>query len=400
MSSEPSKVFFGSVQHGNPSRFASFAAKVDEIIKKLDFKTITPKDKVAVKMHLGFHDGYQTVPVFFVRRIVDAIKKRGAFPFVTDNPTAVYNAVYRGYTQETCGCPIIPITGIKDGYAIETKINFKNVKTLSLSGVLKDADVLIDLSHTKGHNNCGYGGAIKNIALGGFSGKSRWHKIHGVEASIPFWDADKCTPEHAKKLVAACPDEYISYDEEKHKLSISFGMCNQCMDCIEADKDVSCLKIRPKNFALFQELMAIGSNEILKTFDEDKRFFFNFMLNITAVCDCWGIGLPPVVNDIGVLGSRDIVAIEKATLDLIAKEGLIKSKIPPFYRNVNLDPEADLHPFSRIHGPMKNPYLVLDYAEKLGMGTKDYKLVEVLSPKKTLKMKPPKGVSEAAPTFY
>ncbi|MHA2230615.1 MAG: hypothetical protein ACXADL_13240, partial [Candidatus Thorarchaeota archaeon] len=67
---------------------------------------------------------------------------------------------------------------------------------------------------------------------------------------------------------------------------------------------------------------------------------------------------------------------------------------------VNLDPEADLHPFSRIHGPMKNPYLVLDYAEKLGMGTKDYKLVEVLSAKKTLKMKPPQGVSEAAPTFY
>ena len=85
------------------------------LIEHLDFSTIEKKDKVAVKMHLGFNDGYQTVPVFFVRRIVEAIKKVGGVPFVTDNPTAVYNAAYRGYTQETCGCPIIPIAGVKDG---------------------------------------------------------------------------------------------------------------------------------------------------------------------------------------------------------------------------------------------------------------------------------------------
>ena len=109
------------------------------------------KDKIAVKMHLGFQDGYQTIPVFFVRRIVEALKKTGGYPFITDVSTSVYNAVNRGYTQETCGCPIIPVAGVKDGYSTPVEINFKGFDTLELGGVLKDADVLVDLSHAKGH---------------------------------------------------------------------------------------------------------------------------------------------------------------------------------------------------------------------------------------------------------
>jgi len=397
MSSGPSNVYFGSVILGNTARWAAFAAKVDEVIKKLDFKTIDKKDKVAIKMHLGFNDGYQTVPVFFVRRIVKAVKEAGGYPFITDNPTAVYNAVERGYTQETCGCPLIPVAGVKDGYTYDFDVNFHNVDTLKIGGVMADADVLIDLTHVKGHNSCGFGGAIKNIALGGYHGPSRWQKIHGVEQSLPYWDADKCTPEHAKKLVESCGEGVIKYDEEKHKLTVAFGMCIQCMDCIEADKDVGCLQIKQENFSLFQELMAIGANEILKTFDENKRFFLNFLINITPFCDCWGMGLPNILNDVGVLGSRDIVAVEQASLDLIGKQEVIESMVPPF---VKLHNEPGLHPFQRINGPLKDPYITVDYAEKLGMGSKDYKLIEVLSPKKTAKKKGPSKVTEPPGSFF
>ncbi len=397
MSSDTPVVYFGSVKQGNMGKFASFAAKVDEVVKKLDLSTIEKKDKVAIKMHLGYQDGYQTVPVFFVRRIVNAVKKTGAFPFVTDNPTSVYNAVNRGYTQETCGCPIIPIAGVKDKYVYESRVDFHGIQSLDMSGVLHDADALIDLSHVKGHNNCGLGGAIKNIAIGGYSAQTRWRRIHGIERSIPYWDAKKCTPEHAKKLVEACKNHCISYKEENHELTLDFGMCHQCLDCIEADREVECLTLRPENYALFLELMAIAADNVLKTFDETKRFFINFAISITAYCDCWGVGQPNIVNDIGVLGSRDIVAVETATLDLIAKEGIVESMIPPFFR-VHKDP--GLHPFEQLHGAMKSPYIALRYAEKLGMGSRKYKLVELLSPSKTMKMKPPKHVSETEPTFF
>jgi uncharacterized Fe-S center protein len=269
-----------------------------------------------------------------------------------------------------------------------------------MAGALYDADVLVDLSHAKGHNSCGYGGAIKNIAIGGYSASSRWDKLHGVEQSIPYWDAEKCTPEHAKNLVLSCPYKQMKYDEENHKLTIPFGSCNQCEECIEADKDVECLELRQENFAAFQELMAISAKHLLDTFDPEKRFFLNFLLDITAICDCWGIGQPCVVSDIGVLGSRDIVAVEAATLDLIAQEGLITQNIPPYFKHVNLDPNVNLHPFQRLHGPMKNPYLAVKFTETLKLGTRDYDLIEVLSPKETMRKDPPKGVYERGPSFF
>ncbi|MHA2293968.1 MAG: DUF362 domain-containing protein, partial [Candidatus Hodarchaeales archaeon] len=158
------EVYFGSVQHGVAKKFASFAAKVDKVVSLLDLSTIDKNDKVALKMHLGFSDVYQTIPVFFIRRIVKAIKEAGGWPFITDNPTAVYNAVDRGYTQETCGCPIIPISGVKDGYTYKKEVNYRNVEEIYMAGVLQDSDVLFDVSHIKGHNSCGFGGAIKNLA--------------------------------------------------------------------------------------------------------------------------------------------------------------------------------------------------------------------------------------------
>ncbi len=396
------KVYFGSIQQGQDAVFASLGAKVDKIIEKLDFSTIEKNDKVAIKMHLGFQDGFQTVPVFFVRRVVKAVKEAGGWPFVTDNPTSVYNAADRGYTAETCGCPIIPVAGVKDGYTKSVKVDFANVEDLDLGGVLHDADALIDLTHAKGHGCCCYGGAIKNLALGAYSGPSRWQKIHGVIYSVPFWDSDKCTPEHAEKLVKSCPYNALRYDKEKHKMGFILINCRNtlCMECLKADKGVGSFQILPEMFSSFQEMMAVATKQVLDTFDKNKLFYLNFALQVTAHCDCMGFSQPIVVPEIGLLGSRDIVAVDMSTLDLIAKAGLIEQAIPPYFKHTNLDPKADLHPFQRLWGEMKNPYLVIDYAEKHGLGKRDYQLVEVLSPEETGKMKPPKHVYERQPSFF
>jgi len=401
MSSEKSKVYFGSVQHGKIAQISCFAAKVDRITDMLiEHTPIAAKDKVAIKMHLGFRDGYQTIPVFFVRRIVEAIKKAGGYPFITDNPTAVYNAYMRGYTQETCGCPIIPIAGVKDGYTTSVKIDFKGVKSLDLGGALKDADVLVDLTHAKGHGACGYGGAIKNLALGGYSGMSRWMKIHGVSQVDKYWDKEKGTPEHAKRLVDSCPYGALRYDEAQSNLIRNYHDCHQCFTCLELDQGVEALKVPRESYSAFQEMMAIAASEALKTFRPNKVFYLSFLLQITTFCDCLGMGQPPVVNDIGVLGSKDIVAIETATLDLIKKEGIIEKAIPPFLKHVNLNADEDLHPFTRLHGPYKDPYEAVRYIEKLGLGTSQYELIEILSPEETAKMETGEKQFEVEPSFF
>lgn len=399
---EKAKVFFGSIQQGQEHHFSALGAKVDKIIELLDFSTIGKRDKVAIKMHLGFNEGFQTVPVFFVRRIVKAVKQAGGWPFVTDNPTAVYNAVDRGYTQETCGCPIIPIAGVKDKYAYSVDIGYRNLEKLEMSGVLHDADVLIDLAHAKAHACAGYAGAVKNLAVGGYSAQSRWDKIHGVEYSVSYWDSEKCTPEHAQVLVKSCPYEALQYDAEKHKLTLLLHACRNelCLECLKADKEIQCLQIKPEFFASLLELMAISAKKVLDRFDENKKFFLNFLLEITPHCDCMGMIQPCVVADLGVLGSRDVLAIDAATLDLIAKAGLIEQAIPPYFKHVNLNPNTNVHPFERLWGSMKSPYLTTEFAEKHGLGTRSYELVEVLSPEETSSIKPPEQVYERAPSFF
>ncbi|MGC9778206.1 MAG: DUF362 domain-containing protein [Candidatus Heimdallarchaeota archaeon] len=340
------------------------------------------------------------MPVFFIRKLVEAVKKTGGYPFITDTPTAVYNAASRGYTEETCGCPIIPVAGVKDGYKYSKEVNFKGVDSIDMAGVLHDADVLINFAHAKAHGLYGYGGVIKNIALGGFAAKTRWNKIHGVVHYDKYWDADKCTPEHTKKPVDSCPVKAINYKEDKHELRVAFYNCNQCMECIKADEGVGCLEIKQENLDAFQEFMAIAAKQVLDTFDKKKIFNINIALQITIFCDCMGMPQPIITNEIGILASKDTVAIEQAPLDLIKKEGILESSIHPYLKNVQLDPKLDLHPFQRLLGPMKDPYKVVEYAEKLEMGTSKYELIEILSPEETAKMEPPKERYETEPTFF
>jgi uncharacterized Fe-S center protein len=384
-----SKVYYGSMNHGKIAQDASLAHKLDIIVEKLDFSTLDKKDKVAVKMHLGFTDGAQTIPSFYVRRIVEKIKETGAFPFITDNPTSVYNAFHRGYTQETCGCPLIPIAGIKDLYGYEIEINYMNVETMNMSGVLHDSDALVNLSHVKSQNNVGYAAALKNIGVGGYNGNDRWQKIHGIFDTVSAWDAKKCTPDHAEVLVQSCPYGYMKYDKENHKLSLNRGQCTNlnCGACLEADKEVGCLDLTQDGFDTFPEIIAIGSKKIMETFDDDKMFHLNFLMDMTPTCDCMGIVQPQIVPDIGIVGSRDIVAVEQASIDLIGKEELIYSKVPPYFKHVNTDRSVDIHPFVRLWGPLKDPNRVTVCAEKYGLGSRSYELVEILPAEETVNMK-------------
>ncbi|MBN2228406.1 MAG: DUF362 domain-containing protein [Candidatus Thorarchaeota archaeon] len=406
MTSEP-EVYFGSTISGVTSRFANMSEKLDKILELLDLSTIKKRDKVAVKMHLGFNDGYQTVPVFFVRRVVEAVKKQGAFPFVCDNPTAVYNAAERGYTQETCGCPIIPVAGVHDGYVQKKKVDIEGVKSLYAAGALLDADVLVNLTHSKGHGSCGYGGAFKNIALGGYSGPTRWQTIHGVVQRDKYFDETKMTKDHLEKLRTACPRKAPAWNDSTGKASLEFYECDQCHGgkqlCIEADGGVTGWTIQEGNFDSFQELMAAAAKIILDSFDESKIFHLNFLLDITPFCDCMGMAMPAVIDDIGIVGSRDIVAVDTASLDLISKQGLNESvlkKIPERYMRVNPNLRAKLHPFQLIHGPYKDPYKVTQFGEVRGMGSSKYRLIEVLSARDTADIEPPKHQYESGPSFF
>ena len=113
---------------------------------------------------------------------------------------------------------------------------------------------------------------------------------------------------------------------------------------------------------------------LLSTFGSEKRVFLNVATHITPVCDCFGFTGLPVLPDLGVFGSDDIIAVEKAVLDKAAKCELLGDNLPGV-----MEWQKDAgHPFQQMHGPYKDPYIALRECEKLGLGSQDYEIVDVM----------------------
>ena len=87
----------------------------------------------------------------------------------------------------------------------------------------------------------------------------------------------------------------------------------------------------------------------------------------------------PILNDEGIFGSDDIVALDKAVLDKTADLPLLVENVPDCMEPQDIEG----HPYAKLHGPYKDPYVVVRYGEKLGLGSQDYELVDVLPYKRT-----------------
>jgi uncharacterized Fe-S center protein len=149
--------------------------------------------------------------------------------------------------------------------------------------------------------------------------------------------------------------------------------CNQCGRCLKVAPAGS-LKIDPANFNTFQEACAISTSIALSTFDPRKITHLSLATHMTPVCDCFGFTSMPILPDVGIFGSDDIISIERAVLDAISGLSLFSENLP---LAMEFQPGAG-HPFQQLHGPLKDPYLVTEYGEKLGLGSRDYELVDVM----------------------
>ncbi len=262
--------------------------KLEETFKEEINGVFSAGDSVAVKLHMGeIKNPYYLSPEI-VRKIVDVLKGYEVKPFLVDT-TVLYKserdtvekylktAETHGFTEEKIGCPIvISDTGID--------VKAKDL-TVEVSKEIAEADGMLVLSHVKGHVCYGFGGAIKNLGMGGVTRKSKADVHKAKEAST---------------------DELLS----------------------EAAGAV---------------LDAVGK----------KVFYVNFLMNIAKECDCCNNPGPIVAEDIGVLFGKDIAAIDKASLDLIDEQ------------------KKDV--FKKLHD--HDPQMHVDFAEKLGMGSKDYSLM-------------------------
>ncbi|MBN2502565.1 MAG: DUF362 domain-containing protein [Anaerolineales bacterium] len=333
------------------------------------------KDEVvALKLHVGNNIGYSTIHPVFVRKVVNAIKEGGGKPFVCDVDWDVSGAETRGYTAEVLGCPVLPVGGIGDKYYYAHKRPFKNIQEWKVAGLVQDATFMINFAHIKGHPSCGFGGVFKNIALGCMIGETR-STIHDTCHYEPYWFKDKCPDEATrKKLIQVCPHGAIVEDKnDPEELHLHIEQCNQCGRCLEVAPPGS-LKIDAANFHVFQEACANSVDITLSTFEPGKITNLALATQMTPVCDCFGFTGMAVLPDAGIFGSDDIVALDQAVLDMTGRSKLIEENVPTFMEVHT----REGHPFQVLHGPLKDPYLVLEYGEALGLGSRDYELIDIL----------------------
>jgi len=359
-------VHFASARVRRLSADDTLPAKFQRMLEQADLKAMFDDQRVAIKMHVGGHLGYTTVHPLFIRQLVAAVKKAGGSPFLTDGSFAVAGAVTRGYTQEVLGAPIYPIGGSQDKYYYPRPIGYRGLEKVHIAGNIADADAMIVLSHAKGHGQCGFGGAIKNIAMGCVTEETRgW--IHALMDTEFRWNAEACT--HCYVCRENCPGGAISFND-KDEFRVFSHHCRYCMHCVDSCP-ADAITIDLEGTRYFQNGMARTVKAVLDGFEKKRVYYITVLLNITPLCDCWGFTTPNLVPDIGIMASDDIVAIEQASIDSIDAKNYIPGSLP---EQVKMS-EGDGHLLQRIWA--KDPYLQVEAAAGLGLGSRNYQLAEI-----------------------
>jgi len=366
------EVYFINLKKNNKS----ILSYIDNIFKKIKISFKDTDNLIAVKLHMGEMGNTTYVRPVFVRRIVENLKTIGAKPFLTDT-TTLYSgqranavdylncAVYNGFGYDSIGCPIIISDGLKSNNFVKVETSFsKYFPFIKYAGDVAFSDGLIVVSHIKGHILAGFGGALKNIAMG-LANRSTKQQMHGdvkpqlkIEKCIGCGLCSKYCPVKAIKIV----DKKAIFD---------LNICIGCADCITICQSKALKILWNESHNNFLEKMGDVIYAILSDYNKPK-FYINFLMDITPDCDCMDYSRYSITSDIGILASFDPVAIDKASIDLIQKEKLYFN-----FETGKVENKDNEDKFSILSNSSEYKKL-LSYCENLGIGSLKYDLVEII----------------------
>lgn len=354
-----SEVFFIEVK--NYKDKVQVASKFKQLIKKSGLCEDFPKGElVAIKMHMGEKGNLGHVDAQVVKALVDKIKSKAAKPFVTDT-----NVLYHGqrvnsvdhlmlanehkFNIETLGCPVIIADGLLGENAEEVTINKKHFAKVSIAKPVLYLENAVSIAHVTGHIVTGLAASIKNIGMG-FS--SRAGKLRQHSNIKPQVKENKCVL--CQKCIERCPASAIVIKNEA--VYIKPELCIGCAECVVACKfDAITIDYGEDVRVMVEKMVEYAFGVLLKI---KRKAFFNFAIKITRDCDCLAKDDPLIVEDVGIFGSTDPVACDKAAADMV----LEKAKIDVFKKGY----------------PQASHYLEqLTYAAKIGLGNLDYELVNI-----------------------
>lgn len=375
-------------------------------LKKIGFEDhVSEEDKVVIKTHFGALENTRYLRPSYLRFLCEYVKNLGAKPFLAEScgwglPESISGihseysgranekeylevALKHGFTDQTMGAPILMLDG-PDGIDYEIqRINGKRFNEVLVAGRLREFDHMIMATHFKGHIGAGFGGALKNLGIGCVS---KGGKVQAHTSKKFDYNLEKCIKD-CRKCVEVCPTGALTKGNDGI-LKKDWDKCRYCYMCKSICKE-GVIDTGSSTQEEFIIQMIDNARGVVDFFGKEKIFYINYLIDITWQCDCGSSDIP-FVPDIGVLASRDPVALDQASVDLIHETPLIpKSILYDIYSDVSdlnnewlsylpkFDPEKREISFEPLNKPSKNWEIQLKTAEEIGLGTRNYNLIKV-----------------------
>jgi len=367
----PAQVFFTPVRTKGKK---SLVTRAGQLLDRAGLTSAVDQgDLVAVKIHFGEKGNTGFVQPIFLREVVSRVKSAGGKPFLTDSNTLYrgqrFNAVdhltcaiHNGFTYATVEAPVIIADGLDGRDSEEVAIeDFKHFDMVRIGSAAIHADAMVVVSHVKGHEATGFGGALKNVGmgLGCRSAKQRMHADFSPDS-----DPSLCTG--CNRCVQWCPVNAIAIGPDRVAV-VDREVCYGCGECVAAcPHGAIAIEWKTTPDAIQEKIVEHVAGAVAGK--DGKVVYLSFVNNVSPDCDCWNFSDASVVPDIGVLASADPVAIDQAAYDLVAgAPGL------PGTRGEGMGPGIDT--FREITGI--DGTVAMRYAESTGLGTRTYELITV-----------------------
>ena len=372
MEKKPSVVYFTNFR-ARPG--TSVLQKLEKLIRAAGIGNIDMEKKmVAIKIHFGEPGNLAYLRPNYAKVVADVVKSLGGMPFLTDcntlyvgrrkNALDHMDAAYEnGFSPFSTGCHVIIADGLKGTDDVEVPVEGgEYVTTAKIGRAIMDADVFISLSHFKGHESTGFGGAIKNIGMGC---GSRRGKMEQHNSGKPTVDQELCRGCHV--CAKNCAHGAISFTD--NKASIDHNKCVGCGRCIGACNFDA---VYNGNWAANAQLNCKMAEYAKAVVDGRPSFHISLVMDVSPYCDCHAESDVPIVPDVGMFASFDPVALDQACADACQAQPIMggsllddNMKAPGFVDHgdifTNTTPESEWES-------------CLAHAEKIGLGVREYEV--------------------------
>lgn len=195
---EKAKVYYSDLRTSPTSNLLD---KMERLLKRAGIEQLPLKDSfAAIKIHFGEPGNLAYLRPNYAARMATLLRSLGAKPFLTDCNTLysgrranavdhLQSAMENGFNPISAQCQVIIGDGLKGTDYREIPLNGEYCPAPKIGTAIADADIVISMNHFKGHEQAGFGGALKNLGMGCASvgGKLELHC-----ASQPKIDVESC----------------------------------------------------------------------------------------------------------------------------------------------------------------------------------------------------------------